>query len=584
MGSGGRRRPYAGRYARFGLGVLALAFGAGSLAVARHDPSGSFGGASVRDGLLELGAGWSLALAGLAFWERQPRNRFGPLLVAAGFAWFLPEWSNPSVGVAFAFTVALVGFVSCAPLVAHAALCYPRGRVGSVLERGVLVVAYAGAIALLGLLPAAVFDPAAQGCLECPDNLVLVHGNAGALASFTRWGIRAGLAWTVVLAGLIVWRLARAATRERVGPVLAPAAVYLGLVAWDLQHSLATNVLSNDAFDVRAWRLEAAVLVATAAGVAWGIYRLRRARAEVAQLVADLGAPSGPGGVAVMLARALGDADLELLYRPEGSSGYVDAHGRPAGVQPRAGRTMTPLRRGDRPVAALLHDEILRRDPGLVEEVVGAAALAIENERSNASVLAQLESLRESRARIVETGDRERRRLERDLHDGAQQRLVGLSLALRLVRTLSPASTPALEARLAAADAELRATLAGLRELAHGIFPAVLADEGLAAAVEALIDGSPAAVEVRSLPEARFAPAVEFAAYFVLAETLAHARPATASLAVARDDGRLVVEVETDGSAGDWLSGLEDRVGALGGRLAFTGDDRLRVRAELPCA
>jgi signal transduction histidine kinase len=580
-----RGGPLPGRYARLGIGALAIGFGAGSLAIARHSPVGSFAGNSVRDGIIELAVGWSLALAGLAFWARRAGNHFGPVLAAAGIAWFLPEWSNPDVGISPAFTLGLVAFVSCTPLVAHAALSYPQGRIRSGLERAVLVAGYTATLGLLGLLPASVFDPAAEGCLDCPANLFLVHADSGAVAAFTRWGLRAGFACTIALALLIAWRLARSSAPTVAVPVLAPAAAYLGLVAWDLQHSMRQNVLGNDPFDVRLWRLEAGALGALALGIGWGIYRSRQARTLVARLVVDLTRFAEPGHARETLARALGDAGLELAYRRTGSADYIDPHGRPVRLEPAAGYAVTPLERDGRPVAALVHEAALLADPDLIEEVVGAARLEIENERFHAEVKAQLESLRASRARIVESGDRERQRLERDLHDGAQQRLVGLSLALRMLRTLSPSPTAELQSRLDQADAELQATLADLRDLAHGIFPAVLADDGLAAALKTLADTSPTTIDLRSVPDARLDPAIETTAYFVIAETLRRTRTARATVAAARQNGSLVVELEGEAGYADWPIDLEDRVGALDGTLTIEhGDGGLRLRVELPCA
>ena len=152
----------------------------------------------------------------------------------------------------------------------------------------------------------------------------------------------------------------------------------------------------------------------------------------------------------------------------------------------------------------------------MIEEVASAARLALENERLQAEARAQLEDLRSSRARIIEAGDAERRRLERDLHDGAQQRLVGLSLALRLVRRELGADRQ-LVARLDEAEAELAPAVAELRELAHGIHPAVLSDEGLAAAVEALAEDAPASHRRDCRRSGSLAP-VETAAYLVVAE------------------------------------------------------------------
>jgi signal transduction histidine kinase len=217
--------------------------------------------------------------------------------------------------------------------------------------------------------------------------------------------------------------------------------------------------------------------------------------------------------------------------------------------------------------------------------VTAAARLALENERLQAEVRARLEELRASRARIVEAGDAERKRLERDLHDGAQQRLVGLSLSLRLLRSRVHAEASAeMAARLDEADSELRTAIAELRELAHGIFPAVLADEGLAAAIEALAEEAAVPMRIDAVPEERFAASVETAAYTLVAET---ARAATSPLVLCagRLGGSLSVTLETDLDERFDLVALEDRVGALGGRLALErgANGRVTISAELPC-
>jgi signal transduction histidine kinase len=196
-----------------------------------------------------------------------------------------------------------------------------------------------------------------------------------------------------------------------------------------------------------------------------------------------------------------------------------------------------------------------------------------------AEARAQLEDLRSSRTRIIEAGDAERQRLERDLHDGAQQRLVGLALALRLLQTrLGPDDDRKL-GLLIEAESELGLAIAELRELAHGIHPAVLTDEGLAAAVEALAEDVP--LRVGDLPQERFSPAVETAAYLVVAET---AKAGAASVRAERREGALVVDVEAEAEPEE-LVDLEDRVGALDGCLDVEqdADGGVRIRAEIPC-
>ena len=188
-------------------------------------------------------------------------------------------------------------------------------------------------------------------------------------------------------------------------------------------------------------------------------------------------------------------------------------------------------------------------------------------------------SLRASRGRIVATADAERRSLERDLHDGAQQRLATLAVAIRLARRQLASEDPALDAELGAAEDGLREALAELRELAHGLIPAVLAHEGLSPAVEALADRSPRLV-VGELPAERCAAPVESAAYFLVAESLRRCADGDVAVSARRADGRLLVQLETAGAIAGSTTDLEDRVGAVGGTLATTTHD---LRAELPC-
>jgi signal transduction histidine kinase len=448
-----------------------------------------------------------------------------------------------------------------------------------------VTVSYAGALLLLGLLPATVFDAKGTGCLECPANLVLVRGDAGLFDTFNRYGLRIGLGWLVALGALILWRVGRSGRAvPAVAFTLVPAAAYLGLVAWDFQHALGRGILGTDPFDRRLWRYEAAALVVFAAAVGWGLLRERRARTSVARLVVELGALPRPGGVRDALANTLGDPELELAYRRSETDNYVDAFGRPLGVDPAPGRTVTPLLQGDTPVAVLVHDARLLDRPGLLQEVVAAARIAVENERLQAEVQAQLQELGASRARIVGAADAERRKLERDLHDGAQQRIVTLPLAIQLLRTqLGPTAPPETAKALQAADGELRTALEELRDVAHGLYPAVLTDEGVAAAVETLADRSPIPIEIGGLPSERYPLAVEIAAYFTIVEAVKGA--AEASVSVEGNHGSLVVRVTSRMNPGQAerevrLVAVGDRVGALGGSLEI-GEST--VRAEIPC-
>jgi signal transduction histidine kinase len=255
-------------------------------------------------------------------------------------------------------------------------------------------------------------------------------------------------------------------------------------------------------------------------------------------------------------------------------------------------RTVTVVERDRQPLAALIHDPAL--DQGLVRAAAAAAGMAIENERLQAEVRAQLEEVRASRQRIVEAGDAERRRVERNLHDGAQQRMATLALSLAMLRDRA-GGDPAMAASLDRAAAELKQAIAELRELARGIHPAILTEEGLPAAVEALADRSSLPVRVRADFDERLPGPIEAIAYFVVAESLAnvtkHASASGARVELSRCDGMLRVEVTDDGiggadaGRGSGLRGLEDRVAAVRGSFHVKNPPGggTRVLAEIPC-
>src|SRR6266571_1276871 len=356
------------------------------------------------------------------------------------------------------------------------------------------------------------------------------------------------------------------------------------------------RLLGADRFEYRLWLAQAAALCAIGLGVAWSWLLGRRARSAMAALTVELGQSPPPGGLREVLARSLGDPDLEVAY-PLGDPGrLVDATGNAVDPARREGGAVTPLTRQGQTVALLSHRRGLLDDPAVVDEVMAVTRLAVDNERLQAEVLARLQELRASRARIVATGDAERRRLERDLHDGAQQRLVGLSLALRLARAQPGArADPNLRALLDRADERLRAAIAELRELAHGIYPAVLTDEGLAAAVEALAEHASVPIAIIHMPQERLPGPVEAAAYFFIAETTGYMATLAAARGVTLDarhhGNRLVVEVAEDAAGKPEhqlearLTDLADRVGALNGQLQVRhiANGKITIRAEMPC-
>jgi signal transduction histidine kinase len=562
------------------VGGLAVAVGSYTLRIVARDPLSSFAGTSIAGRAALAGTGWALIAAGLASWVRRPDARFGPLLAAAGFGWFAIEWSNPGAGSALAFTAGLVLFAACAPLAAHAALGF-RGRV----VLATVAAAYVGNVLVLGLLPALFYDPKIL-CGDCPRNLLLVESRPLAVDRLQHIGLWLAAAAALALAVLAAARLVTVspAARRAALPALAAAAAYLVLVASLDLAWLRSDLLWNGTPERRLWLGQAAALVTLAAGAAWSSGRARRARAAIAQLTLDLAQSPPPGGLRDALAEIVGDPALALAFPLEGSGRLVDTHGRDVVFSP--AQAQTTLTGDGRAIAVLSHAPHLLDDEQHLGEVVATARLALENERLQAGARARLDELRRSRARIVEAGDAERRRLERDLHDGAQQRLVGLSLSLRLLRSrLRPEDAPAVAERVAAAEVELRAAIEALRELAHGIFPAVLEDGGLGPALGALAEEAAVPIRVDGVSGERYAAAVESAAYLVVAET---ATAASDGLRVhaERSDTVLVVEVETRGLDGRFdRAELEDRVAAAEGRLSFEPrDGGVTIRAEFPCA
>jgi signal transduction histidine kinase len=328
-----------------------------------------------------------------------------------------------------------------------------------------------------------------------------------------------------------------------------------------------------------------------------GLLRSRLARAAVGDLVLELRSATSPGDVQAALARALGDPSLVLAYWLPDEGRYVSAEG--AAVEVLDGDLERGVRivehDGER-VAALVYDGSLEDERELVDSVSAAAAMVLENARLQAETRAHLAELRASRARIVEAGDVERRRLERDLHDGAQQRFVTLSLALSVVEKRLESDPAQAGQLLTEAKKELVEGLDELRELAHGIHPAILSQGGLGLAVETLAARSPVPVTLDVTLHERLPEPVEVAGYFVVSEALTnvakYAQASAVIVALGRTNEMLVVEVRDNGiggataSAGSGLRGLTDRVEALGGRLLVTSPagSGTTVRAEIPCA
>jgi signal transduction histidine kinase len=522
----------------------------------------------------EVAAGTALLLAAVAAQRRQPRLRYAVALGALAVAWLVGEWNSPGAGPAF--TAGLVLYAAWPSLVAFVVLLGPDELPLSRAARAIVGVALLAALGLLGVASAAVFDPRDQGCPDCPANLLLVHGNAVAWRGLGQagWLLICGSAIAAMLGGAAILARSSPARRRVAAPVVVPG---LGLLA--LSGAQAVAALGQDYF-VADRRLAVARTLgvgALAAGALWERARARRTRAKLADLVVELGEAPPSGGLQQRLAAVLGDSGLVLVHSDRDGQRWIDGNGRI--VELPADREITPIVAGGRAISVLVHQPGLLADRALLREIAAVTRLALDHERWQALRRAELAELQASRARIVAAADRERRRLERDLHDGAQQALVTLAVNLRLARRQIGRDNPALEATLGAAEDDLRSVGAELRELAHGLFPAALADEGLAAALEALADQTPR-LACRELDDGSLTAEAASAAYFVVAQAMRRDPDAEFTVRLRRSAERLVLDLRADRPLLRPATDFEDRIGAVGGSLLIDG---CAIRVELPC-
>ena len=545
---------------------------------------------------VDIVPGLAFLLFGWIGTVRRPDTLIGPAMILAGFAWYsgtAAASQDPALDRVFG---AFQGYYD--GILAWLALAYPTGRLQTRTAR-LSVVAIFVVLAARTLFRFVAFRMSTDYDFSIPSEADRFIADAMLRENGETWFafILAGLMAVVIV--LLVQRLRseRGAARDIAWPmILAGLALALGILIEVGAVALATN--PEDRFG--AWALADMMTSASGAGMAGafllGLMRGRLARQRVADLVVELDGAADRPGLRDVVARALRDPSAELLYPGSSPDTYIDATGTPhtlGDLEP-ASRAVTRIETGGETLAVLVHDPAISEQPELLRSVIAAVRLAIENERLAAEVRAQLGEVRASRARIVAAGDEQRRRIERDLHDGAQQRLVTLALRLQMARDGAEAVDGELGAALDAASRELEGAIGELRELARGLHPAILATDGLRAAIEALADRTPVAATVDVVGE-RFDESIESTAYFVVAEALTNVvRSAGASrvaVRIASVGNALHVEIEDDGvggadpERGSGLRGLADRVAAVGGRFAVespTGGGT-RIRAELPC-
>ena len=577
---------------RLALAALGLAAGAGSLALnLQSDVNPPF----VFTPYLGLLVGWSFIGGGLIAWSRRadrPERRIGMLMVAVGFAWFAAGLTLVERPFVASLGSALSGLWT--GLVIYLLLAFPDGRLKSRLDRLIVAAIFFDTIVcqLIGLL----FTPT----IETGESNAIVLWPSQTTADWIAIGQQALLiAVAVTVLGVFAerWQSASPPLRRALAPVYCAGAVTMLLMAATLLVSRLSGASLPGAVDVGRVMFSATLVAMAAVPLSFlaGLVRARLARLAVGELLVELGETRAPGAVRDALARALHDPSLEVAYWLPDHQVYVGVDGRPAELPvDGSGRVTTVLEQDGKRVAALIHDVSLRDEPELVSGASTAAGIALENERLHADLRARLEELRGSRLRVIEAADAERRRLERNLHDGAQQGLATLSVELAMLAERLE-SDPETRQLLEHAQDGLADSLEALRELARGIHPAVLTDHGLAVALEALAERTPFAVRLAVEPWDGLPDRIEVAAYYVISECLAntakYAHASEASVAVSRANNHLVIEVVDDGvggasrDGGSGLRGLMDRVEALGGKLDVSSPigRGTKVRAEIPC-
>lgn len=524
-------------------------------------------------------------IAGLIAWKRRPSNGMGFLIVVAGFALYLGSLQNTGVPL-----LAGIGAVCATVVVAaavHLLLAFPTGRLPNRLSRFLVGAMYF--VALVLQAPLYLFDP------DGPFPPFAVADAPGAVEFFSLFQTVVATAFSVAVAVVLWGRLQRADAAHR--RVLIPvfsygifAVLFMPLIAVVLDRVLFAHPF------VRGY-LQFALLAGVPIAFALGTLRGGFARTgELEELGTWLGtASAAKEPLATALAHALGDPSLRLFFWAADRGEFLDADGRAApgrAADDRRGWERIVL--DGRTIGAIEYDAALLTDRGLVRTAGRIVAIEVERARLTAELRASQRALMQSRGRIVEAADRERRRIARDLHDGLQVQLVLLALEAQQIAT-APSDTVAQRATRLRIDID--AAAADVRTLVRDLVPAALIERGLAAAAEDLADRMPIPTQFETdVEDGAIGDLVEATTYFVLTEALAnvvkHAHASLARVRLTVEGGRVHLDVEDDGvggasmEAGSGLRGLADRVEAIGGTITISSPrgKGTRVRAEVPCA
>jgi signal transduction histidine kinase len=505
--------------------------------------------------------------AGLAVWWRRPDTAVGRRMVVAGFLMFASVLlrSNNS----WAFTIGNLLAAAGVAVLAHVIVTYPSSRAETILERAVVVSIYT--VAIFVSVARALTTDFRWTCSGCPINELYVGGYPDVFDALN--AVSAVLLVIVNLAGGVTlaarwWRAGRAGRRVLALPY---ASVLLILVVLLVRHPGFDNRGPVGPEGIAG----GVALLTFPLALAAGLLRGHLSRAAASDLLIDLGHDTD---LEAAVGRALGDPSVRLLQWDEHGSTFRDGAGRAVPELAEVGRRRAVVERDGQRVAALVHDAALADEPERLAAVLSAVGLALDRMRLTEEVRAQLDEVASSRARILSAADEERRRIQRDLHDGAQQRLVGVSILVRRARSRALATADSDQAQLLteAAD-EVNRSLREIRELARGLRPPLLDEQGLLAALDSLAERAAIPTTVRGCLDTRLPTATESAAYFVASESLAnttkHAAATSATITVNTEADVLVLSVADDGRGGatlvggGGLYGLRDRVEALDGTI-----------------